>query len=190
MTQNEQTEKSGLRSKLGKDVATQGEPLIGRPMVRMERAGKPLHPSITEDQVSDLVERFYGKIRKHPRLAQLFAAGMSMDWPDHLGRMKAFWRSLLLQTREYGGKPVPAHAKLEGLEPDDFADWLALFRETANEVCEPDAAALYINRAETIARSLQMAIFLKGRIAPTNAFENGVMTKDFIAFMRRMDQDG
>lgn len=164
------------------------EALVGRPMVRMQRSGEPLHPSIDAQQVSDLVEAFYGKIRQHPRLAMLFSAGMTMDWPEHLDRMKAFWRSMLMQSREYGGKPVPAHARLEGLEPEDFADWLTLFRQTARELCPPEAADLYINRAETIARTLQMAVFLKGRIAPPDAFENGVMSQDFLAFVRRKDQ--
>lgn len=171
--------------KLAKDSSDNA--LVGRPMVRMERSGKALHPSIDEAQVSNLVESFYSKVRKHPRLAMLFAGGMSMDWPDHLDVMKRFWRSMLMQTREYGGKPVPAHAKLEGLEPEDFAEWLKLFRETAKETCPADAAALYINRAETIARSLQMAVLLKGRIAPPDAFENGVMREEFIAFVRRKD---
>lgn len=164
------------------------ETLVGRPMTRMQRAGKPLHDSITEQQVSDLVDAFYDKIRQHPRLSMLFAGGMSMDWPEHLDRMKAFWRSMLMQTREYGGKPIPTHAKLEGLEPEDFADWLTLFRETARSLCPEDAANLYINRAETIARTLQMAVFLQGRIAPPDAFNHGVMSKDFISFVRRKDQ--
>ena len=169
------------------DKSTLSDTLVGRPMVRKERSGKPLHPSINEEQVSNLVEAFYGKVRQHPRLAMLFAGGMSMEWPEHLDVMKRFWRSMLMQTREYGGKPVPAHAKLQGLEPEDFAEWLVLFRETAKEICPPDAAELYIHRAETIARSLQMAILLKGGIAPPDAFENGVMREDFIAFVRRQD---
>ncbi|TLP45612.1 group III truncated hemoglobin [Cohaesibacter sp. CAU 1516] len=164
------------------------EELVGRPLVRKQRTGKPLHASITEQQVSDLVDTFYGKVRQHPRLAMLFAGGLSMEWPEHLDRMKAFWRSMLMQTREYGGKPVPAHLKLEGLDPEDFADWLTLFRQTARDLCPEAAADLYISRAETIAKTLQMAVFMQGRIAPPDAFDHGVMSKDFLAFVRRKDQ--
>ncbi|PLW75015.1 group III truncated hemoglobin [Cohaesibacter celericrescens] len=161
------------------------EPLVGRPLVRRERAGKPLDPSITEAQVSDLVDAFYAKVQKHPRLSVLFADGMSQEWPDHLDRMKGFWRSLLMQTREYDGRPVPAHMKMADLQPEDFGHWLGLFRQTALEICPPNAAALYINRAETVAKSLQMAVFLQGHIAPADAFEHGVMTTEFISLLRK-----
>ena len=159
--------------------------LVGRPLTRMERSGQPLDPSITEQQISELVERFYAKVRQHPRLSTLFAAGMSLEWPEHLDRMKAFWRSMLMQTRDYGGRPVPAHMKMADLQPEDFALWLDLFRQTAREICPPSAAALYIDRAQTVARSLQMAVFLTGRIAPPDAFKDGVMTAEFIARVRQ-----
>ncbi len=159
--------------------------LRGRPVTRLTRAGVPLEPSITRAMVDDLVEAFYSKVRKHERLAQLFAKDMSKDWPEHLDQMKGFWRSVVMQTAEYQGRPVPAHMKMTDIQPEDFANWLSLFRETAHEVCTSGAAALFINRAETIARSLQMAIFLRGVIAPPNAFENGVMKQDVIDAARQ-----
>lgn len=155
--------------------------LVGRPLVRKERAGVALDPSITQDQVSSVVDAFYDKIQKHPRLSILFSQGMSQQWPDHLDRMKRFWRSMLMQTREYEGRPVPAHVKMKDLHPEDFAQWLALFRQTVLELCPPSAAALYIARAETVSRSLQMAVFMNSQIAPPDAFENGVMTAKAIA---------
>ena len=39
-----------------------------------------------------------------------------------------------------------------------FDRWLALFRQTAEEVCPPEGAAHVILRAERIARSLHMAV--------------------------------
>lgn len=155
-----------------------------KPLQRKERSGQPLDPSISEELVSRLVETFYARVRQHPRLDVLFSMGMSQEWPEHMEQMKGFWRSLLMQTREYEGRPVPAHMKLQGLEPEDFADWLTLFRQTARELCEPAAAALFINRAETIAKSLQMAVFLKGMVAPMGAFEDGVMRPEIIAAYR------
>lgn len=162
-----------------------GQELRCRPITRLTRSGKPLEPSITHEMVDHLVEAFYTKVRKHERLARLFAKDMSKEWPEHLDQMKGFWRSVVMQTAEYQGRPVPAHMKMTDLEPGDFANWLELFRATAHEVCTPGAAALFINRAETIAKSLQMAIFLKGVIAPPNAFENGVMKQDIIDAARQ-----
>ncbi|WP_319530985.1 group III truncated hemoglobin [uncultured Cohaesibacter sp.] len=153
--------------------------LQGRPLVRKERSGKAFDPSIDEEQVSLLVETFYDRIRQHPRLSVLFAKGLTQNWATHLETMKSFWRSMLMQTSEYGGRPVPAHMQLDGVTPDDFTQWLALFRSTAEEVCPASAAKLYIDRAETIAKNLQMAMFMKGQIAPQDAFCNGVLTEEW-----------
>ncbi|MCV6603401.1 MAG: group III truncated hemoglobin [Cohaesibacter sp.] len=160
------------------------KPLSVRPLTRLKRQGQPLEPSITQEMVDQLVEAFYGKVRQHERLALLFANDMSKDWAEHLDQMKAFWRSVVMQTAEYQGRPVPAHMKMTEIKPEDFASWLSLFRETAHEICTPGAASLFINRAETIARSLQMAIFLRGMIAPPDAFEHGVMKQHVIDAMK------
>jgi hemoglobin len=103
-----------------------------------------------------LVHRFYDRIRADARLGPVFAARVG-DWAPHLDRMVAFWSSVALMTGRYHGRPVPAHLPLP-IGPQDFARWLALFRDTAVEVCPPAGAALVIDRAERIARSLEMAL--------------------------------
>jgi hemoglobin len=40
----------------------------------------------------------------------------------------------------------------------NFDHWLRLFRETALEVCPPAAAAHFIERAERIAKSLELGV--------------------------------
>jgi len=62
-----------------------------------------------------------------------------------------------LMTGRYHGAPVPAHVGLP-VEWNHFERWLALFRETAVEICPPEGAAHIIERAERIARSLHMAV--------------------------------
>ena len=47
--------------------------------------------------------------------------------------------------------PLPVEAR-------HFDHWLELFRLTARDVCPPKAAVLFIERAELIARSLEMGI--------------------------------
>ena len=39
-----------------------------------------------------------------------------------------------------------------------FDRWLALFEETAREVCPPAAAALFIERARRVAESLELGV--------------------------------
>ncbi|MFV0336529.1 MAG: group III truncated hemoglobin [Tropicimonas sp.] len=111
---------------------------------------------LDEAVLSNLVHRFYDKVRADAVLGPIFAARIS-DWGPHLERMVAFWSSVALMTGRYHGAPVPAHA---GLPVDwaHFERWLALFRETTAETCTPEGAAHVIERAERIARSLHMAV--------------------------------
>ncbi len=118
---------------------------------------RPVHPTIDTFQISELVDQFYTKIRADERLGLLFAEGMEKDWPEHLDRMKAFWRSVLLTTGEYKGKPVPVHMKLPEIRTEDFQSWLALFEETANDLLDPGAVPIVLETAERIATSLWLA---------------------------------
>ncbi len=111
---------------------------------------------LDEDKLTDLVHRFYDKVRADAVLGPIFAARIS-DWGPHLERMVEFWSSVALMTGRYHGAPVPAHVTLP-VEWDHFKRWLVLFRETAVETCPPEGAAHVIERAERIARSLNMAV--------------------------------
>jgi hemoglobin len=57
-------------------------------------------------------------------------------------------------------RPTRSGAPLK-LKTDDFAIWLGLFRATARELCEPDVATVFIDRAERIAQSLKLAMFFR-----------------------------
>ena len=130
------------------------------PVVQAGVAGRePVHDSITPAQISDLVERFYARVRKDARLGPIFEARMNGHWADHLDRMKAFWSSVLLRSSAYKGQPVPAHLRLTEVVSEDFRCWLVLFRRTAGECFEAEAARLVIAAAERIARSLWLALF-------------------------------
>ncbi len=111
---------------------------------------------LDEERLTELVHRFYGKVRDDGMLGPIFAARIT-DWGPHLDRMVAFWSSVALMTGRYHGAPVPAHTSLP-VGRAHFDRWLALFRETAHEVCTPEGAAHVILRAERIARSLHMAV--------------------------------
>jgi hemoglobin len=111
---------------------------------------------LDEAILAALVHRFYDRVRADPVLGPVFAARIS-GWEPHLERMVAFWSSVALMTGRYHGAPVPAHATLP-VGWGHFERWLALFRETAHEVCPPAGAAHVIERAERIAQSLHMAV--------------------------------
>ena len=123
---------------------------------------------IDETMIRNLVDHFYERIRFDPDLAPIFAARVA-DWSAHLGTMYDFWSGVALMTGRYKGKPVQKHAPMP-LRPPHFVRWLQLFRESANAVCMPPAAAFFISRAERVAESLQIGLSgAKGLLVrPTN----------------------
>ena len=67
----------------------------------------------------------------------------------------------MLLTGIYKGNPMVAHMRLKMVRPEHFERWLELFRQTAAELCTPEVAALFIAKAEHIARSFQLGMFYR-----------------------------
>lgn len=115
---------------------------------------------ITEEYISTLVDTFYERIRAHALIGPIFEEAIGDNWPPHLAKMKRFWSSVALNTGAYSGKPVPAHQKLSRVQPWHFNIWLVLFRQTLEDTApSSEAAAYFMERAERIAQSLQLAMF-------------------------------
>ena len=118
---------------------------------------------ITEALIAELVDTFYGRVRLDPMLAPVFAR--VGDWDAHLTKLRAFWSSVTLMSGRYHGQPMQAHFPLL-IEPAHFDRWLALFELTVADVCDPDAAVVFMEKARRIADSFEMAIATKdGRVA-------------------------
>jgi hemoglobin len=125
-------------------------------------AEQPLErPEVDRAFIDRLVRAFYARVRRDERLGPIFARHIAEDWEPHLEKMTDFWCSVILKTGTYQGRPVPAHLKLKEVVESDFEIWLGLFRETARELCAPDVAAVFIDRAERIAKSLSLAMFFR-----------------------------
>lgn len=111
---------------------------------------------IDEPMITQLVHAFYQRVRQDPLIGPVFAARIT-DWDPHLARMCEFWSSVMLMSGRYHGAPMPKHAVLP-VDATHFDRWLELFRATAREVCPPSAAERFIERAEMIARSLELGV--------------------------------
>lgn len=119
---------------------------------------------ITEDGLKVLVDSFYLRVRRDPLLGPVFNDAIS-DWPEHLDKLQAFWSSVMLTSGRYKGRPLPAHIKHgERITPASFERWLAIWRETTDELMTPAAAAALQDKAGRIAESLSLGIdFALGR---------------------------
>jgi hemoglobin len=111
---------------------------------------------IDDPMIEVLVRRFYEKVRADALLGLIFETHIR-DWESHLKRMCDFWSSVALMTGRYHGTPMPKHLPLP-VDAEHFDRWLALFEETAQEVCPPKAADHFIERARRIAESLEIGI--------------------------------
>jgi hemoglobin len=114
------------------------------------------HTGITEGIIEQLVRGFYARVREDVVLGPVFEAKI-VDWEPHLAQMFAFWSSVALMTGRYHGTPMIKHIKLP-IDAGHFDRWLALFEETAREICPPQAAAHFIDRAQRIASSLELGV--------------------------------
>ena len=108
--------------------------------------------------IDSLVENFYTRIRADQMLGPIFTARIT-DWPLHLGRMKAFWRSILHNSGDYAGNPMAKHIAIPGLDAAHFAHWLNLFYETLTALEASSEGRRQVGkRARMIADSLLTGI--------------------------------
>jgi hemoglobin len=122
---------------------------------------RPLSAEIDETVIQALVHGFYAKVRGDAQLGPIFSHVIGEDWDEHLAKMCRFWSSVMLMSGSYKGNPMIAHMRLKTVRPEHFQHWLTLFRQTATELCDPQTAALFIAKAENIARSLQLGMFYR-----------------------------
>ena len=116
-------------------------------------------PSLTREQLADLVRRFYGRARGDAALGPIFEAAVE-DWNAHFEHLTAFWAATLLGERGFSGNPMAAHLR-HPVTPEMFDRWLALWSETARELFAPDIAEALEARAARIGESLKLGLFFR-----------------------------
>ncbi len=111
---------------------------------------------LTEESVSELVDRFYEKVRKDDQIGPVFNAAVH-NWDAHLALLKDFWHTVLFGERRYRGNPLLAHFNLP-IEDRYFDRWLGLFGETAREILTREAAAVVVGRATAIGSNMRRVL--------------------------------
>ena len=137
-----------------------GDPVVTAHARRAEIQRRANIIGIDEAYISLLVDEFYRRIRADETLGPIFEEAIGDRWDYHLPRMKSFWASVALNAGTYSGQPVPAHKKLSQVQQSHFQTWLALFRQTLQDTAPtPEAVDYFMERANRIAESLQLAMF-------------------------------
>lgn len=114
----------------------------------------------SEEQIKELVDCFYSRVRQDELLSPVFARAISDQWEEHLTKMSDFWSTVVLASRRYKGNPMQVHIELPRLNQHHFDRWLALWRVTTSELLDQAHAEIFIKKAEFMAERLLSAIDL------------------------------
>ena len=109
------------------------------------------------EDVKNLVDTFYGKVRSDLLLAPIFNERIRDNWPVHLEKMYRFWQTVLLNEHTYLGSPFPPHASLP-IDHRHFQAWLGLFRATVDELFSGEKAKEAKWRADKMAEMFESRI--------------------------------
>jgi hemoglobin len=118
-------------------------------------------PSLTlpsEEQIKELVDSFYSRVRNDELLGPVFAAAIGESWNEHLAKMSDFWSTVVLASRRYKGNPMMAHIALPRLRREHFERWLSCWRETATGLLGEMQAGIFVRKAEFMAARLLLAV--------------------------------
>ena len=99
---------------------------------------------LTIENVKQLINLFYSKIRADKLLGPIFNERIQNRWPEHLEKIYRFWQTVLLGEHTYFGTPFPPHAQL--------------FNPTVDELFTGEKAAAAKWRAAEMAEMFEMKI--------------------------------
>jgi len=86
-----------------------------------------------KDDIKFFVDKFYGKVREHKTLAEVFENKIAEnEWPKHLERMYSFWNTVLFGQPDYKGNPFSKHATLP-IADGHFDDWVVTLSTVIDE---------------------------------------------------------
>lgn len=117
------------------------------------------------DDIRNLVDTFYGKVRKDGVIGPIFIGVIRDQWPAHLDKMVRFWQTVLLEEHTYYGSPFPPHMKMP-LEAKHFETWLGLWHAAVDELFSGTKAEEAKWRAEKMAEMfLSKILYYRGNSA-------------------------
>ncbi len=109
---------------------------------------------LTLNEITLLVDTFYGKVQEDELLAPVFNERIQDRWPEHLEKMYTFWQTVLLEERTYFGAPFPPHARLP-IDAGHFQRWMELFTETIDSLFTGEKAVEAKWRAQRMSELFQ-----------------------------------
>lgn len=95
--------------------------------------GTPTRDLDDDEQITEMVRRFYADVAQDDLLGPMFNDVAQVDWSEHLPKLVAFWSRILLGIGGYQGNPYRSHQIVhaeEAFTHAHFERWIMLFEET------------------------------------------------------------
>jgi hemoglobin len=114
------------------------------------------------EDINNLVNLFYSKIRIDELLSPIFNSQISEDnWKIHLDRLTDFWETNLFGTAKFKGSPTQKHINVDKnlnytIDQIHFGKWLQLWFETIDQLF----IGAYAEKAKNSARKMATGQFL------------------------------
>jgi hemoglobin len=114
---------------------------------------------ITEADIRQLIHAFYAKVRCDWILGPVFEGVIGDNWATHIETVCSFWFYVTRLDRHYNAQNfMPAHLRRPTIRAELLPRWLALFRDTACELCAPTQADALIDIARRMADTLEISL--------------------------------
>jgi hemoglobin len=110
----------------------------------------------SREDIDALMRRFYGRAMSDPLIGRLFTDVAQLDLEAHVPRIAAFWETILLGARTYGGGAFAPHAALHAKVPlrsAHFGRWVTLWGETVDDLFAGERAELAKAHAARVAQA-------------------------------------
>jgi hemoglobin len=119
------------------------------------------HDIETRADCERLVRAFYGRALSDPIIGFLFVDVAKLDLEAHVPRITAFWETILLGARSYGGGAFAPHARIHLQAPlrrAHFDQWLNLWKRTVDELFAGERAELAKAHAVRVAAAFHQRL--------------------------------
>jgi hemoglobin len=124
-----------------------------------------------------LVRAFYGRALEDPIIGFIFVDVAKLDLEAHIPRITSFWETIVLGAQSYGGGAFRPHAQLHQkvrLRRGHFERWLALWRDTVDELFAGERAELAKTHALRVARAFHQRLEQMSSAADAGAPSGGL----------------
>jgi len=124
---------------------------------------------LREDDLHELLMRFYASVSEDPLLAHYFEA---VDMPSHMPRIVDFWSTLLFRSGRYTGNAFRPHLAMQGLTSAHFTRWL----ETLDATLDASFSGEHVEQMKDFGRRVAISMQLRLKITPEAAYQIRVRT--------------